>query len=283
MHLIIRPGSMKACRRSCPIPRRDKAFCAGCPHRASFWAVKAALALLGRPTAVLGDIGCYTLGLLSTGFNVLQTVHAMGSGVGMAAGLARLPGFDQRVVAVVGDSTFYHAVIPALLNARYNQAGFLLIVLDNETTAMTGHQPHPGTGVNAMGEAAGRMSIESVATGLGIPVTVHDPYDVEGTTEVVLQQLQAEGMRVLILRRACALVAVSHGKGPRVYVDQNLCQGDGCGCNRFCNRVFACVAAAWDDQKNKAVIDEVLCNRCGVCATLCPAGAIKVEGGIARG
>ncbi|HUW64008.1 MAG TPA: thiamine pyrophosphate-dependent enzyme [Spirochaetia bacterium] len=263
------------------IPSRERAFCAGCPHRASFWAVKSALALDGRSPVVLGDIGCYTLGLTRTGFNLLQTVHAMGSGVGMACGLGRLAdyGFHQPVIALVGDSTFYHSALPALLNARYNKSSFLLIVLDNETTAMTGHQPHPGIGKNAMGEEGLKITIESVATGLGLPVTVHDPYDVEGATEAVFRSLQAEGPRVLVLRRACALVAAHQGKRPRVYVDQDLCIADNCGCNRFCNHVFACVANIWDAAKNKAVIDEVLCNRCGVCAGLCPVGAIKVEGG----
>jgi len=263
------------------IPDRERAFCAGCPHRASFWAIKSALALDGRTPVVLGDIGCYTLGLTRTGFNLLQTVHAMGSGVGMACGLGRLSdyGFQQPVVALVGDSTFYHSALPALLNARYNGSSFLLIVLDNETTAMTGHQPHPGTGRNAMGGETLKIPIEAVAEGLGIPVTVHDPYDVEGATRAVFDALAAGGVRVLVLRRACVLVAARQESRPRVYVDQDLCLADRCGCNRFCNRVFACVANIWDAQKNKAVIDEVLCNRCGVCASLCPAGAIKVEGG----
>ncbi|MGB9825627.1 MAG: thiamine pyrophosphate-dependent enzyme, partial [Desulfofundulus sp.] len=263
------------------IPQRDLAFCAGCPHRAAFWAVKSALALDGRNGIVLGDIGCYTMGLGRTGFNLLQTVHAMGSGVGMACGLGKLAeyGFKQPVVAVVGDSTFYHAAIPALVNARYNKSDFLLIVLDNETTAMTGHQPHPGLGKNAMGEEVVRISVESVVEGLGIPVSVHDPYDVEGTTEVVFNLLQTEGTKVLVLRRACALIAARGARKPAVYVDQDLCIGDSCGCNRFCNKTFSCPANIWDVKKNKAMIDEVVCNRCQVCVSLCPRGAIKVEGG----
>lgn len=263
------------------LPQRDLAFCAGCPHRASFWAVKSALALDGRDGIVFGDIGCYTMGLSRTGFNLLQTTHAMGSGVGMACGLGKLAeyGFKQPVVAVVGDSTFYHAAIPALINARYNKSNFLLIVLDNETTAMTGHQPHPGMGKNAMGEEVVCISVESVVEGLGIPVSVHDPFDIETTTELVFNSLQSKGVKVLILRRACALVAAKGAKKPRVYVDQELCIGDSCGCNRFCNKTFSCTANIWDVNNNKAVIDEVVCNRCQVCVSLCPRGAIKVEGG----
>ncbi|MBF7082730.1 indolepyruvate ferredoxin oxidoreductase [Desulfallas sp. Bu1-1] len=276
------PGCDESVKKLVPkVPQRDLAFCAGCPHRASFWAVKSALALDGRDGVVLGDIGCYTMGVGRTGFNLLQTVHAMGSGVGMACGLGKLAdyGFNQPVVAMVGDSTFYHAAIPALVNARYNKSSFLLVVLDNETTAMTGHQPHPGMGKNAMGEEVVRMPVESVAEGLGIPVSVHDPYDVEGTTELVFHLLQSEGTKVLVLRRACALIAAKGTKKPRVYVDQELCIGDSCGCNRFCNQTFSCTANIWDVKNNKAVIDEVVCNRCQVCVSLCPRGAIKVEGG----
>lgn len=277
------PGGCDASVKSLipSVPRRDLAFCAGCPHRASFWAVKSALTLDGRGGVVLGDIGCYTMGLSRTGFKLLQTVHAMGSGVGMASGLGKLGdyGFEQPVVAMVGDSTFYHSAIPALVNARYNKSNFLLIVLDNGTTAMTGHQPHPGLGKNAMGDEVVQISIEAVVEGLGIPVTVHDPFDVQGTTEVVFSLLQGEGARVLVLRRACALVAARGVKRPRVYVDQELCIGESCGCNAFCNKVFSCTASIWDKEKGKAVIDEVVCNRCQVCVSLCPRGAIKVEGG----
>jgi len=152
-------------------------------------------------------------------------------------------------------------------------------VLDNETTAMTGHQPHPGMGKNAMGEEVTKITIESVVEGLGISSAVHDPYDVEGTTELVFKLLQSDGTKVLILRRACALVAAKGAVKPRVYVDQDLCIGDNCGCNKFCNKTFSCTASVWDWVKNKAMIDEVVCNRCQVCVSLCPSGAIKVEGG----
>jgi len=261
------------------LPGRELALCAGCPHRASYWALKTAVELDGRDVIVLGDIGCYTLGLRSTGYNVLQTVHCMGAGVGMASGLGKLDRFNfrQPVISVVGDSTFFHSVPQALINARYNQSELLCVVLDNETTAMTGHQPHPGRGVNAAGLQVGRVEIESVLTGIGIPVTVHDPYDVEGTTRVIFRLLQEKGPRALILRRACALVSVKGKKKDRVYVDQELCIGDSCGCARFCSRVFACPANIWDNEKGKAHIDEAVCIGCGVCASLCPQKAIVVE------
>lgn len=261
------------------LPGRDLAFCPGCPHRASFWAIRAALELDGRQGVVLGDIGCYTLGKGRTGYHLLQTMHAMGSGVGIANGLGQLWrfGFAQPVVAVVGDSTFYHAVIPALINARYNQANFLCIVLDNGTTAMTGHQPHPGTGLDPAGHPLTRITIEEVVQGLGLPLTVVDPYEVDAAIQTVYQAVQEPGAKVLIMRRACALVAARESRGVRVWVDEKRCLGASCGCQQFCSRVFACPANIWDEARGTARIDEAICNRCGVCASLCPVGAIVVE------
>ncbi|MEW6424653.1 MAG: thiamine pyrophosphate-dependent enzyme, partial [Bacillota bacterium] len=253
-----------------PVPAIDRelAFCAGCPHRASFWAIRAALELDGRNGFVTGDIGCYTLGLGRTGYYLLRTAHCMGASVGMAAGLGKLArlGFSQPVVAVIGDSTFFHAAVPALIDARYNQARFLCVVLDNGTTAMTGHQPHPGMGVNAMGEGAPAVAIEEVVAGLGIPFTIQDPYAIKTTTRVVFDLLQQNQLHVLILRRECALVAARQTKKPRVYVDQERCLGDACGCVRFCSRVFSCPANIWDAAAGKARIDEAVCTGCGVCA-----------------
>lgn len=262
-------------------PEREMAFCAGCPHRASFWAMKSAVALDGRHGVVLGDIGCYSLALMRTGWTLPQTMHAMGSSAGVANGLGKLGmfGFKQPVIAIVGDSTFFHSTIPALVNARYTRSNFLLVVLDNETTAMTGHQPHPGMNKNAMGDVVEGLLIEDVVKGIGIQVVIQDPYDIKGTTEAVYQLLQTEGVKVLVLRRACALVAAKASTRPRVYVNQELCIGDDCGCNRFCSATFTCPATIWDLQKGKAMIDEVVCNRCQVCVSLCPQGAIKVEGG----
>ncbi len=261
------------------MPSRELALCAGCPHRASFWAIKMAVELDGRNAIVLGDIGCYTLGLMRTGYNILQSVHCMGAGVGIACGLGKLDRFNfrQPVITVVGDSTFFHAVPQALINARYNQSDILCVILDNETTAMTGHQPHPGRGVSASGQPAGKVEIEPLLAGMGIPVTVHDPYDVEGTVGVIHRLLRESGPRALVLRRACALVAVKGRKKDRVYVNQEKCIGDDCGCARFCSRVFACPANIWDSRLGKARIDEAVCNGCGVCASLCPQRAIIVE------
>ncbi len=265
--------------RAGPLPGRDRSFCAGCPHRASYWAIKSALALDGRDGFVLGDIGCYAIGRGRTGFYLLSSVHSMGSGVGLANGFGKLGrfSFSQPVVAVVGDSTFYHAVVPALINARANNSDFLCVILDNETTAMTGHQPHPGSGRDASGNPSPRVGMEDLIRGLGLPVLVCDPYDIPSTVGLITSLLSESGPRVLVLRRACALAAARGERRPRAFVDPELCLGDGCGCNRFCSRVFGCPANIWDREAGKARIDEAVCVGCGVCATLCPQGAIKLE------
>lgn len=262
------------------MPERELALCAGCPHRASFWSIRTALELDGRGGIVLGDIGCYTLGIARTGYHLLQTVHCMGAGLGIAGGMGQLSrfGFEKPVITVLGDSTFYHAGLPALVNARYNKANFMCVLLDNETTAMTGHQPHPGRQLTAMGEAAETVYMEDLIRGIGIPYRIADPYSVEAATQAVYEMMQEEGPRVLILRRICALAGVKGKQKKRAYVQEDKCIGDECGCGRFCSRVFACPANIWDSKKEKAYIDEAICNGCGVCASLCPNKAIVLEG-----
>lgn len=259
------------------VPNRELAFCPGCPHRASYWAMRTALQIDGRDGFVVGDIGCLTLGLGPTGYNILQTLHCMGSAMGISTGFGKLDrfGFDQPVIGVIGDSTFFHAGIPGLVNARYTQSNFLCIVMDNEATAMTGFQPHPGTGKNAMGEDAPRVDIARICEALDLPVFVADPYQVEETTQIICRLLRMNGVKVLILRRTCILVTRRQQVPPQYYVDQTVCLGDACGCARFCTRVFGCPANIWDAEAGKARIDEVICNGCGVCADLCPRGAIR--------
>ncbi len=276
------------------IPPRALSFCAGCPHRATYWAIKTALALDGRDGVVLGDIGCYSLGLGPSGFFQMKTLHAMGSGVGLACGFGQLSrfGFDQPVIALCGDSTFYHAAMPALANAIYNGAKFLLLLLDNRATAMTGFQPHPGTGITATGDTAPNIDLEAICKSLGARVEVVDPFDMEGTIGAILRRLQRDqeidpadqkestpnGVNVLILKRECALLSGKRQK--RLYqvkIDQERCLGEACGCHRLCTRVFKCPGLIWDQTNGKAQIDEAICNGCGVCAEICPASAIQRE------
>jgi len=263
------------------VPSRALGFCAGCPHRATYWAIKRALALDGREGFVLGDIGCYGLGMGPSGFSQMKTIHAMGSGAGLAAGFGQLErfGLTQPVVAVCGDSTFYHAAMPALVSARYNTSNFLLLLLDNSATAMTGFQPHPGTGRTATGKEAHRIDLKAICEALGARVDVADPFDLKGTTEAILRLLQnADGVKALILKRECALLRSKRQK--KIYtmeVDQERCLGERCGCNRLCTRVFRCPGLQWDRATGKTGIDEAICTGCGVCAEICPVSAIKKE------
>ena len=261
------------------VPPRALSFCAGCPHRATYWAIKTALALDGREGIVAGDIGCYSLGVGPSGFFQMKTLHAMGSGAGLACGFGQLNrfGWDQPVIAICGDSTFYHAAMPALANAVYNGANFLLLLLDNSATAMTGFQPHPGTGLTATGGPAPIIDLEAICKGLGASVEVVDPFHLEEAIGAILRMIRMErGVKTLILKRECALVS---GKRQRrlyqVAIDQERCVGEACGCNRLCTRIFKCPGLIWDASKGRAQIDEAICNGCGVCSEICPASAIR--------
>ena len=263
------------------VPERSMTFCAGCPHRATFWSIKNALKLDGRDGFVTGDIGCYSLALGPAGFFQVRTMHCMGGGAGVANGLGKLGqfGFDQPVIAVVGDSTFYHATIPALINGIYNQSKFILVILDNSATAMTGFQPHPGTGMTAMGEPTTVVSMEALCRSLGARVEVCDPFDLKSTTMTLLKMMSEDGgAKVAIMRRQCELVRAKKEKAPyKVHVDVEKCIGEDCGCDRLCTRIFLCPGLIWDKKTGKSRIDEVICSGCGVCTDVCPQGAIIRE------
>ena len=263
------------------VQMRMVGFCAGCPHRATFWSIKNALRLDGRDGFVAGDIGCYSMAVGPAGYWQIKTMQAMGSGAGMASGFGKLApfGVDQPVVAVCGDSTFFHATIPALINGIYNRSNFTLVVLDNSATAMTGFQPHPGTGKNATGEAAPSIDIPTFCRALGVRTEVVDPFDLQGMTDKLLELMRDEGgVRVLVVKRECQLVRARREKPVyRMSVDVARCLGESCGCSRLCSRVFQCPGLIWDAERGVAAIDDVICAGCGVCADICPAGAIVRE------
>jgi indolepyruvate ferredoxin oxidoreductase alpha subunit len=259
---------------------REFGFCPGCPHRGSYYAIKTALAWDDRDGFVSGDIGCYTMGIWPTGFSQVKSVHAMGSGLGLACGYGKLEelGFEQPVITVCGDSTFYHAGIPALVNAKFNDADILLLVLDNSATAMTGFQPHPGTGISAMGERRDPVDVEALCSSLGVTVEVADPYDMKNAARTIYKLLGQKGPRVLVLQRKCALVQGREGGFPyTMSVDPERCLGEACGCGRYCTRIFRCPGLIWDSESEKARVDEVICVGCGICAEICPQGAIQRE------
>lgn len=261
------------------VPARDVTFCPGCPHRATFWALQKAKLMDGRNAVICGDIGCYSLGVLPAGYQTLQTLHCMGSGAGLANGLGKLGqfGFDTPVLAVTGDSTFYHSVIPALVNAVHNEANFILIILDNGVTAMTGAQPHPGSNTNAMEQEAPVVDMVKVCEAVGAPVKVTDPFNLGDTTRIVYEMMQIpKGVRVIVARQACALYKQKGMEFTRykMHVDLDKCIGKECGCDVFCVRNFKCPGLVFNKKLGKVQIDEALCSGCGVCAQICSRGAI---------
>ncbi len=243
------------------LPVRPPVLCAGCPHRASFYAVKQAMK--GQETLFCGDIGCYTLGNAQP-LDMVDTCLCMGAGLGIAQAVSHLePG--RSCFAFVGDSTFFASAVPGVINALYNQASFTLIVLDNSTTAMTGHQPHPGTGRTMMGQSVRPVSIEGVLRGIGLTtVETVDPLNLPLAVETVRRVAVLPGVKAVIFRSPC--VALARPKG-RVDIDASACVG----C-RKCIREIGCPALSFD---GKAVrVDTAQCTGCGLCRQLCPAGAI---------
>jgi indolepyruvate ferredoxin oxidoreductase alpha subunit len=259
-------------------PGRDLTFCAGCPHRASFWSIHNTLQMDGRDGFVCGDIGCYSMAVLPTGFNTLKTLHAMGSGVGIASGFGKLGQFGmyQPILATVGDSTFFHAVLPALINAVHHQSDITIVVLDNSGTAMTGFQPHPGLTVDARGDEVPAIDVTAVCEAMGATVRICDPFDIDNTQQTLFELFEMKGLKVLVLKQMCALSPEKKAKRMfDVSVDENICLGQNCGCNQLCTRIFKCPGLMWDKDKRVSNIDEVICVGCGVCASICPSGAIQ--------
>ena len=261
---------------------RPGTLCAGCPHRASYWAINKALRLDGREGYATGDAGCMSAGFGPGGFYVAKIGGCMGGGAGMADGFGKLKqfGFTQPVIGGEGDSTFFHSSIPALLNAVWNQSDYTLVVYDNSATAMTGFQPHPGTGMTAMGEPGKAVPIEDICRAFGIRVEICDPFELEKTTDVMLDVLRDEGHgpRVVIMRRECELQRARR-ESPvyEMSVNVDKCLGESCGCDRLCVRVFRCPGLKWNEETGQSEIDEVLCCGCGLCVDICPQSAIERE------
>ncbi|MFZ5906714.1 MAG: thiamine pyrophosphate-dependent enzyme [Nitrospirota bacterium] len=182
-----------------PLPPRPPSLCPGCPHSKLYEALKAV-----QPAFTAGDIGCYTLGV-NPPYQIVDTCLCMGAGISKAAGIAKQG--VKRVAAVIGDSTFIHSGIPALINAVYNRANILVLILDNSAVAMTGNQPTPLTGITAKGEEGGKVSLEELCKACGAhSVEVTDPYEVGKTEALLREKLDAEGVHVVISRRPCVFV-----------------------------------------------------------------------------
>lgn len=245
-----------------PLPVRPPVLCAGCPHRASFYAVKKAMQ--GRKTIFCGDIGCYTLGNAMP-LDMVDTCLCMGAGLNIAQGVEKIEP-DTACFAFVGDSTFFASAITGVVNAVYNQANMTLVVLDNSTTAMTGHQPHPGTGRTVMGEIVQKINIEQVLRGIGVhDVETVNPLDHETAVSCVKKLADKPGVKAIIFKSPC--IAVTKPDTP-MHVDISSC----IHCKK-CIRELGCPAIITED--GNVSIDSSMCTGCGLCNQICPVHAIK--------
>ena len=265
-----------------PLPVRPPVLCAGCPHRGSFYAVKRAL---GKTPAVLcGDIGCYTLGNAKP-LDAVDTCLCMGAGITMAQGIA-VADPNKVALAFVGDSTFFASGMPGLANASYNGHNITVVVLDNGTTAMTGKQPHPGTGVTLMGPENEPLSIKAVLESLGFGCIVRaNPLHLQEAIDAAKEAIAYKGPSAIIFEEPC--IQLKKPARP-VHINTQTCTG----C-KYCITQIGCPGIGFSLQiegpasasRGQAYIDTTLCNGCGLCTQLCPSksielpGAEQVEGG----
>lgn len=249
--------------------KRFPVMCPGCPHRATFYAAKLAA---GKDAVFAGDIGCYMLGI----FPPLETtdfLFSMGASEGLTHGINKST--DQKTIAFIGDSTFFHAGIPALINMVYNKSNPLVIVLDNRITAMTGFQPHPGSGKTGMGEETKPIGIEDIAEACGVEnIRIVDPFNLNEMVKTIKEFLKKDKVSVIVAKRECQLLAVRKRRKEGVSIlkfeiDQEKCKK--CG---TCLHQFGCPAIY--EEKGTFKIDKNLCTGCTVCVQVCPYKAIHV-------
>ncbi len=256
------------------IPSRPPNLCPGCPHRGLFY-------VLGKlKVFVTGDIGCYTLSFMKP-LEGLHSCICMGASIGMAHGMSKAlkEKGKGKIVGVIGDSTFIHSGITPLLNMAYNKSNALIIICDNSTTAMTGMQEHPGTGYTLLGEKTKQLNLKVLVSALGIEnIKIIDPYDLKETRNVIKEELAKDGPSVIISQRPCVLFKRAKTKNQKsLQIDPDKCTG----C-RVCLGL-GCPPISWQKVEKKegskregiAIIDQNLCNGCGLCMQICKSEAIS--------
>ncbi len=245
------------------LPQRPPVLCAGCPHRAVFYTI-------GKlKLTAMGDIGCYTLGVLPP-LNAMDAVVCMGASIGMAMGMEKAMGKEaaKNIVAVIGDSTFVHSGITGLVDMVYNGATSTVLILDNSTTGMTGHQNHPGTGKGICGNESPQLDIVALCKTAGVQhVTVVDPFDLKGLEKTLKEETQRGELSVVVVRRPCMLLDAKFAK-PSVVIK---------GCKN-CGRCMKLGCPALIQEGNEVIVDATLCTGCGLCAGVCAHKAIQEKG-----
>ena len=245
------------------LPGRPPAMCAGCPHRSVFYMLKK------KKLTVTGDIGCYTLSVLPP-LEAMDTCVCMGASIGNAMGIEKATGRSDNLVAVIGDSTFVHSGITGLVDMVYNKSKGTVIILDNDTTAMTGRQEHPGTGYTLMGEETERLDFPNLAKALGVGyVKEVDPYDLDALDTVIDEAVNLGELAVIVTNQPCLLLRREE-RSRIAQVDLDACTG----C-QLCMRLGCLAISSVSPDDRKVEIDPTSCSGCMVCAQICRSEAIK--------
>ena len=261
------------------IPPRLPILCPGCSHRATFYALKKVEKKMKTKFVNSSDIGCYTLAVYKP-LEGIDIQVCMGGSIGFANGISKIQPTENPVLAILGDSTFFHSGIPALINAVYNQNNLLVVILDNRSTSMTGFQDNPGTGIKITKEPGTRVILEDLVKGCGVKpenIWVEDSNDIPIMIEKLEQAVEAKGVRVFISRHICSLLETNQYRKqgirpPTIKVDPDKC----IGC-LICVNQFGCPAIMFDEESKKTYIDQSTCRGCEVCVEVCPHNAIFKE------
>ncbi|NHJ22431.1 MAG: indolepyruvate ferredoxin oxidoreductase subunit alpha [Candidatus Lokiarchaeota archaeon] len=258
------------------IPPRLPILCPGCGHRATFYAIKQVEKKMKTKFVNSSDIGCYTLAVYKP-LEGIDTEVCMGGSIGLANGIAKVQSKENPVLAILGDSTFFHSGIPALINAVFNKNNILVVILDNRSTSMTGFQDNPGTGVTITNEPGVRVVLEDLVKGCGVSadkIWVEDANDLNKTVEKLEEAVKAEGVRVFISRHLCSLLESNQFRAQQITpptIDVNPEKCTGC---LICVNKFGCQALNYDEESRKVSIEQSVCRGCKVCIDVCSQNAI---------
>jgi indolepyruvate ferredoxin oxidoreductase alpha subunit len=274
---------------------RSSTLCAGCSHLGSYAALRQALRKFKGVHILDCDIGCYEqagYGIFAHEIDVndqnskqykytslyefIDTCYEMGSSLTMAQGQAKVGYKEGKIVAIMGDSTFYHAALPGIVNAVYNDSDITLLILQNYWTAMTGHQPDPGSGLNSKGEPTEAIAIDKIVRGMGTKfLRVVDAYNIEEAAAAIEEAIRHPGFAVVEIEGECRLQYVRK-VGKKAIREAEVCKDMCNGCKK-CVQI-GCPAVGFDQSTKKAYIDTEMCTGCGICKQVCSTGAITIGG-----